>query len=336
MKAVIIERFGTPSEVLHVQDVPMPEPGRGQARVRMLASPINPSDLLTIRGEYGKRPTLPATPGFEGAGVIDKLGPGLLKHLRGLKVGKRVVVLNPGGGNWQEYVIVSVRNVIPVPDDLSDQQAATFFVNPATVLVMIREVLQVPSGVWLLQTAAGSALGRMVIRLGKHDGFRTINVVRRRELADELVQAGGDAAISTSDESIEERVQAITNGQGVLYAIDAVGGATGAAVVRALGQGGRLLVYGTLAMEPMAIDSRVLIAGTKHVEGFWLSIWSRQQRVLTMLRLFKQIARMMRVGVLTSEIGATFPLDDVRQAVAQAEIPGRHGKVLLTISSRGS
>src|SRR5436305_1511607 len=212
MKAIVFDRFGDPAEVLQVRDVPVPEPGRGQVRVRMTASPVNPSDLLVVRGQYGRLPRLPATPGFEGVGVVEAVGGGLLGRLRRLKPGKRVAVLNGTGGNWQEQVVVPVRQVVPVPADLPDEQVATFFVNPASALVMVRHVLRVPPGAWLLQTAAGSALGRMVIRLGRHYGFRTLNVVRRKEQAEELLRAGGDAAVSTNDESLEERVQAITGG----------------------------------------------------------------------------------------------------------------------------
>lgn len=329
MKAIVFDRFGDPAEVLQVRDVPLPEPGRGQVRVRMTAAPINPSDLMTVRGLYGKRPPTPYTPGYEGTGVIDATGSGLLKRLRGLKLGKRVAVISTRGGTWQEYVVVSAREVVPVPDDIPDEQAATFFVNPATALVMTQNVLKVPRGAWLLQTAAGSALGRMVIRLGKHFGFKTINVVRRREQAEELVRAGGDVSICTADESIEKRVEALTGGAGVLYATDAVGGATATAVINSLGAGGRLLIYGTLANEPMSLDSRQIILNQRAVEGFWLSIWARQQRVWTMLRLFRQIIALMRAKVLFSEVGATFPMDQIQAAAAQAEKPGKDGKVLL-------
>src|SRR5205807_1692455 len=113
-----------------------------------------------------------------------------------------------------------------------------------TALIMTQSVLRVPRGAWLLQTAAGSALGRMVIRLGKHFGFRTMNVVRRREQANELRNLGADAVICTSDESIPDRVFALTNGEGVFHAIDAVGGATAVDVARSLGSNGRMLVYG--------------------------------------------------------------------------------------------
>ena len=259
MKAIVFDRFGDPREVLEVREVPRPEPGPGQVRVRMLASPVNPSDLLVVRGQYGRLPKLPATPGFEGAGVIDAAGPGLLRHLRRLVPGRKVAVLHGTGGTWQEYVVLPARSVVPVPPDLPDEQVASFFVNPATALIMTRYELQIPPGAWLLQTAAASTLGRMIVRLAKHDRFRTINVVRRREQGEELLRAGGDAVICTSDEAIEERVKALDGGAGVPYAVDAVGGPTGSAVLKSLAAEGRLLVYGTLSGEPILIDPRVLM-----------------------------------------------------------------------------
>ena len=243
MKALVFDKFGDPSQVLQLQDVPVPEPGPGQVRVRMLASPINPSDLMVIRGQYGRLPHLPATPGFEGVGIVDAAGPGLLAWVRGLKPGRRVAVLNGTGGNWQEYVVLPARQVVPVSNDLPDEQVATFFVNPATALIMTRGVLRVAPGQWLLQTAAASALGRMVIRLGQHFGFRTINVVRRPEQAEELRRAGAEFVIASDVEPVVERVHAWT-GEGVQFALDCVGGAAGQASVESLGRHGRMLVYG--------------------------------------------------------------------------------------------
>jgi NADPH:quinone reductase-like Zn-dependent oxidoreductase len=332
MKAIVFERFGDPAEVLQLREVERPGPGPGEVRVRMLASPINPSDLLVVRGEYGRLPEMPATPGFEGVGVVDAAGPGLLRLLRGLKPGRRVAVLNGKGGNWQEYVVVPARQAVPLARDIPDEQAATFFVNPATAVVMTRHVLRLPGGAWLLQSAAGSALGRMIIRLGKHEGFRTINVVRRREQAEELKRAGADAVIASNEESIEQRVRELTGGEGVRFAIDAVGGATGAAMARALAPGGRMLLYGTLSGEPIPLDPRTLMVGQKRVEGFWLSEWVRDQGMLTMLKLFRRIQRLLRADVLTSEVAAAFPLGEIRTAVQRAGAAGRTGKVLLRIS----
>lgn len=326
MQAIRFHRFGDPQEVLGIEDVPVPAPGPGQVRVRMRASPINPADLLVVRGQYGRLPTLPATPGFEGVGVVEAAGGGLLGRLR---LGRRVAVLNGSGGNWQERVIVAAKHVVPVPDAIPDEQAASFFVNPASALVMTGAILRIPRGAWLLQTAAGSSLGRMVIRLGKVQGFHTVNVVRRRGQAEELLRLGGDAVICTAEESIEERVRNITKGVGVPFALDAVGGATGSAVIRALAPGGRLLVYGTLSGEPLTLDPRVLMTGGRRVEGFWLSNWVKDQGQLTMLRLFRQIRRLLAEGVVASQVAATFPLSAIKEAVRQAETPGREGKILL-------
>jgi NADPH:quinone reductase len=329
MKALVFDRFGDPSKVLQLQDVAVPEPGPGEVRVRMLASPINPSDLLVVRGQYGRLPKLPATPGFEGVGVIDAAGPGLLRLLRGLKPGRRVAVLNGGGGNWQEQVIVAARQVVPVAEDLPDEQVAMFFVNPATALIMTQAVLKIAAGQWLLQTAAGSALGRMVIRLGKHFGFRTINVVRRAEQAEELRRHGAENVVATANESVTDKVKALTAGAGVQYALDAVGGAMGKAAVEAMGAGGRMLVYGTLSDEAIALDPRVLMVGQKSITGFWLSEWVRSQGVLSMLKVFRQVQGLMRQGVLTSEVSSSHPLEDYQRALTQAQSTGKAGKVLL-------
>jgi NADPH:quinone reductase-like Zn-dependent oxidoreductase len=331
MKAAVCESWGDPEQVLQVRDVPPPAaPKAGEVRVRMLASPINPSDLMTVRGTYGRRPPLPCVPGFEGVGVVEE-GSGLLAWR---VKGKRVAVLNSHGGNWQEQVVIPARQAVPVPDDLSDEQAATFFVNPASALVMTRSVLKVPRGEWLLQTAAGSQLGRMVIRLGQLYGFKTLNVVRRREQAEELLRQGGTAAVATDEEPLAERVRQLTDNEGVRYAIDAVGGETGTQVIGTLGRHGRLLLYGTLAGEPITIDPRVLLVGEKRVEGFWLSEWVRDQGAVTMLLLFRKIGKLMRGGTLTTEVGRTFALDEVREAVRHAAQPGRQGKTLLRIGTR--
>lgn len=325
MKAIVCDRWGEPEEVLQVREVPEPTAGRGEVRVRMIASPINPADLLMVRGQYGRQPSLPTTPGFEGVGVVES-GSGLLARR---VMGRRVAVLNSGSGNWKEQVVIPARQAVPVPKELSDEQAATFFVNPASSLVMTRYVLQVPPGAWLLQTAAGSTLGRMIIRLGKHYGFRTLNVVRRREQAEELLRLGGTAVVATNEEPLTERVQALTGGEGVSYALDAVGGDTGSQVAGVLARGGRLVVYGTLAGEPLRVDPRTLMVGQKRIEGFWLSEWVRAQKPWTMLLLFRRIGKLMRSGVLASEMGQSYPLTDICAAVRQAALPGRQGKVLL-------
>jgi NADPH:quinone reductase-like Zn-dependent oxidoreductase len=328
MRAAIFDSFGEPSQVLRVREVKDPVPGPGQVRVRMMLSPINPSDVMVVQGRYGVLPTLPATPGFEGVGIVDEVGPGLLGRF---VKGKRVVVINSEGGNWAELAVIPARQARPVPEDIPDEQAATFFVNPATVLAMARHILAVPKGEWLLQSAAGSTLGRMIIHLGRHDGFKTLNVVRRHEAIDELTSLGGDAVISSSVGAIDEQVRRITGGQGIRFAVDPVGGETGTGVFRSLAPGGRMLLYGTLSAEEIQVDPRLVISGPRAIEGFWLGHWMRQRSIPSILLLFREIAALIRQGVLRSLIGETYPLDQIGIAVEKSLEMGRHGKVLLRL-----
>lgn len=329
MKAVVFEQFGEPAEVLKVQEVPRPEPGPGTVRVRMIASPVNPSDLLFVRGRYTIRPTLPATPGFEGVGVVEKVGPGF-NPLGWLVRGKRVTVINGTGGNWAEYAVIPARQARPFPADLADEQVASAFVNPATVLAMVRHVLAVPKGGWLLQSAAGSELGKMVIRLGRHDGFQTLNVVRRREAIDELKTLGGDRVICSEDGPIDEQVRAIVGEDGVSHALDPVGGRTGTEVFNALGPQARMICYGTLSGEPIAVDPRRMISANRVLQGFWLGHWMRQRSIPASLKLFGQIADLIRQGVLATDVGPSYPLGQVAEAVRASEAVGRQGKIHLT------
>ncbi|MBN9524178.1 zinc-dependent alcohol dehydrogenase family protein, partial [bacterium] len=286
--------------------------------------------LMYIEGRYGLKAAFPATPGFGGVGVVESNGGGVLGWLR---KGKRVAVINDRVGNWAEYTVTKARQVVPVPDDLPDDQAATFFVNPATAVAMTTDVLKVPAGEWLLQTAAGSNLGKMVIRLGKRGGFRTLNVVRRREQVEELKALGADAVVVERDGPIEEQVRAAVPG-GVRYAIDPVGGATGTAAIASLAPGGRILLFGSLSDEPISVHPRRILSGEVSVEGFWLGSWAKQQSIPRMLRLFGQVRELIRDGTLYSPIAATYPLAKVREAVTHAASAAKGGKVLLTIGER--
>ncbi len=332
MKAIVFDRPGNPAEVLQVREVPEPALGFRQVRVRMLAAPMNPSDMLTVHGQYSKQPKLPATPGYEGVGVVEATGGGLLGWLR---KGKRVAVISGDAGTWAENCVVPAKHVVPVPDEVPDEQAAMFFINPVTAIAMVRHVLEVAPGDWLLQSAAGSALGHMVIGLSKLDGgFRTINVVRRREQVEELRAAGGDVCLCEADGPIELQVAKVTDGKGVRYAIDPVGGATGTGVVRSLALGGRAILFGLLSGQSIEVDPRFLITGSKKVEGFWLTDWMPRQGIRTMLSVFADVKRLLKQGVIKTEIAGTYAIDQVTEAARHVMSDARGGKVLLRLGTR--
>lgn len=331
MRALQFTVHGEPRDVLKLQEASVPPVKSGQARVRMLYSPINPSDLLRVKGLYGKSASYPAVPGFEGVGIVEEVNSLIAKTVMGIKSGRKVVVLNQHSGNWQEQVVVPALRLFPVPVGVSDQDAAGYFVNPATALIMTRMELQVPEGAWLLQTAAGSSLGKMVIKLGKRFGFKTINVVRRSETAEVIKKLGADAIINTSQEDLQQRVKDLTKGEGVKYAIDAVGGSTVSQVVNCLGMGGRLLVYGSLDWSTSEFTNRHLISTGASIAGFALQQWSARHSKFQMLNLLKQIGKLMQEHVLTTDVSEVFPLEKYLDAIAAAETPGRQGKILLQL-----
>jgi NADPH:quinone reductase-like Zn-dependent oxidoreductase len=334
MNAVILREFGNPADVLKVERLAVPEPGSGEVRVRMLASPVNPSDLMMTRGTYTK---LPAGVGFEGVGVVEAAGGGILGKLL---VGRRVACLNGSAGCWAERCVLPARQAVPLPGGLPVEQGATFFVNPASAYVMTVRVLKVPAGAWLAVTAGGSELGKMVIRLGRRFGWRTLAIVRRSDAAAELTKLGAAAVIATdeapatSDEGartpLVERIRNVAGG-GLPFAIDCVGGAVGSAVLRSLAPGARMLCFGTLSGEPYSFSPRDLMTPGASLTGFWLGNWMLQQSLLGKIAVIRAISRLIRDGVLTSTIGPTFPLAQVAEAVTAAEQSARQGKVLLRI-----
>ncbi|MFF3468182.1 zinc-dependent alcohol dehydrogenase family protein [Streptomyces sp. NPDC001984] len=328
MRAVRFAEHGEPSKVLEAEDVPLPEPGDGQVRVRILATPVNPSDLLYVRGYYaGVEAQFPAPVGFEGVGIVDAIGPGV----KNLASGQRLSVVNGQGGNWAEYAVVPAGDLFPVPDEIPDEQVASFVINPASAILMVRRVLAVPRGEWLLQSAAGSEIGRMVIRLAKSDGIRTVNVVRRRESVAELERLGADAVIVSTEGPIDEQVRSIVGSEGVKYAIDPVVGETGTQIFKSLHEDGRMLVYGSLTGESIRVgeDPRYILAGRRILEVYWLGYWLPRLTDAERQQLGEDIVALIREGIIETSPGRKYSLDEIGDAVAQAEETGRQGKVFL-------
>ena len=325
MRRLRFAEFGPPAETLMLEEVDMPQPDSSHVRLRMTHRPINPSDLLTIAGQYGRLPRLPATPGLEGVGTIDALGPGM----SGLEIGQRVIPLGAGGGTWSEYILADAARLLPVPETISNQTAAQFVVNPVTAWVMLENVLGIEADEWVLQTAAGSTLGRVVLQLAQLRGFKTVNFVRRREQVAELEALGADAVFCTEEEDIVTRVQAITGGKGVKGAIEAVGGATGDLALQCVRPGGTMLVYGLLSGEPIPLHSGEMLFRGLTVSGFWLSHWFQATPPGEIVEAVTALMGYMAAGDLVPPVEAEYDLADYVAAVTHAETPGRQGKVLL-------
>lgn len=324
-RALQFDQFGPPAEMLNLVDMPRLDPGPGQVRLRLSHRSINPSDLLTVSGQYGRLPSLPAVPGFEAVGRINALGDGVT----GWQIGQRAIPLGAGGA-WQEEILVNAAQLLPVADSVPDRSAAQFVVNPVTAWVMLTDELNLQPGQWLLQTAAGSTLGRVMIQMAQLQGVKTVNLVRRREQVQELLALGADAVICTEDTDVAAQVLALTGGRGVHGGVDAVGGATGALAASCLRAGASLLIYGGLSGQPIPLNGGEMIFKGTTVRGFWLTFWFGARPQTHVQAVLAQLMALMAQGQIVPPVEAEYDLADFRLAVLHAERPGRAGKVLLT------
>ena len=321
MKSILFEQTGKPSDILKTTDLPLPEPGPNEVRVRVIASPINPSDIMFVQNLYGIRPQLPSGAGFEGMGFVDALGEGVQ-----MQTGVRVSFTSVG--TWAEYAIAHQRSLIPVPDAMSDEVAAQLFVNPFTAYAMVQDA-NVPEGGWLMLTAAGSAFGKMVIQLCAMRGIKTIGTVRRNDLNDELKTLGLTEIINTETETMSVRVKEITDGKGVACVLDAVGGHTATEALTCLSKGGTMLIYGLMSLQDPSLNAGLLIFRELTVKGFWLTDWMRRVDSQTRQDVAKNVINLLASGKIQLPVEASYSLDQIVEAVEHADRPGRWGKILV-------
>ncbi|GAB3502802.1 zinc-binding dehydrogenase [Spirosoma knui] len=321
MKSIVFEQAGKPASILQAKEIPTPEPGPNEVRVKVIASPINPSDIMFVQNLYGIRPQFPSGAGFEGVGVVDALGEGVQ-----MRTGMRVSFTSIG--TWSEYAIAHQRSLIPVPDAMSDEVAAQLFVNPFTAYAMVQES-GVQEGGWLLVTAAGSAFGKLVVQLCKMRGINTIGTVRRDDLNDELKALGLTEVINTETENLSARVKQITGGNGVTCVLDAVGGHTATEALKCLSRGGTMLIYGLLSLQDPSINAGLLIFRELTVKGFWLTDWMRRVDSQTRQDVAQNVISLLASGTIQLPVEATYSLDQIAEAVEHADRPGRWGKILV-------
>lgn len=328
MRALRHQVTGKPLEVLKLEDLPDPEPGASEVRVRMTHRPINPSDLHTVLGRYGRETVVPATPGHEGVGIVDAIGDGV----SAVSVGDRVV---PMGviGTWQEMVLVSEDRCFVVPEEVPDAAAAQLFVNPLTALILLEE-LDIAPGEWLVQTAATSQVGRVVIQLARRRGIRTFNLVRRPEAIEELRMVGADevmvADVEADLRAARVKIRNLTNGEGAAGAIDGVSGGGGAVAARCLARDKTMLVYGGMSGHPLTLDASTFIFRRLTVKGFWRTHWYETNPPEEVIARLGKLARAVAKGHLELPVEAEYDLADFKKALEHTRTTGRKGKILLT------
>jgi NADPH:quinone reductase-like Zn-dependent oxidoreductase len=322
MRAIHLTAFGNPAQGLEFVQIQEPAaPGPGQALIGVEFSPIDLSDLLVVSGAYPFRPSLPSVIGNEGVGRILALGPGV----DNVAVGDRV--LTPLYGlSWAERIVVPAEGLFALPTNVDPQQLAMLTINPPTAGLLLSEFVDLAAGDWVVQNAANSGVGRAVIAFAKARGFKTINLVRRTELIDELKALGGDLVIVDAPEGLNLAKDTL-GAAAPRLAIDGVGGPSAATLINLLGRDGTLVAYAALSKAPIAISALALIFKRITVRGFFLS---DREHAAKIAPLAVEAAELLRSGRLHAPVAATYPLSAIKDAVAHVQ---RGGKVLLDVAA---
>jgi len=325
VSAIVIQEFGVPTDVVRLGNSELPALGAKGARVRVLASPINPADLNVLEGKYPIRPELPGVPGVEGVGVVEEIG----AEVKELHVGDHVL-LPHGLGSWREAAVIAEaeETLTVVPPEVPVEQAAMLRINPATALRMLRDFTELAPGDFVIQNAANSAVGQLVIQIAKANGWRTINLVRRPELIDELRALGGNIVLLDNDEA-KAQIATATAGQPVRLALNCVGGDSALRVANALAPGGTHVTFGAMSRQPLRIPNGLLIFKDLRWRGFWISQWYREATHAAEAAMFAELSALAKRGLLHTPVERVYPLSEAVAAVQHAAQSQRAGKILF-------
>ncbi len=325
-------QIGNPADVLTVKEAGSLVLKSGEVRVRVLAAPINPSDLLQIAGQYGVAAVLPARAGSEGVGRVVEV----TAEASYLKEGQLVLIL--GGGTWSDEVVAPESGFLPLPDmgplaPAVIEQLGMSVVNPVTALLMLNSFVELSEGQWIVQSAANSAVGGYVIQLAKQRGIKTVNVVRREGLAEQLYAKGADVVLIDGPDLAEQIAEA-TGGEPVALALDPVGGETYTRLTSSLAYSGTIVAYGMLSGQPATLNTGMAIFKDIRNRSFWLAKWYERATLAEKQAAFGKIIPLIASGVLTADVDSRFAVGDITAAVTRAAQDGRNGKVLIVPTPR--
>ena len=327
INAAVYETHGNPADVLRVESRPWPTPAAGKVIVKMRAAPINPADLNQIEGKYPVRAELPATPGFEGAGIVTDVS----AEVKGLTSGA-VVILPHNIGTWRDAVAVKADELVVVPGGIKPLHAAMLKINPMTAWRLVHDYVDLARGDWLIQNAANSAAGRAVIQIARELGYKTVNVVRRSELIDELRAEGGDVVLVDS-ENLRHEVEDAIGDPPIRLGLNAVGGESALRLANCLAPGSTLVTYGAMSLQPLKIPNGLLIFKDLRFRGIWINKWYDNATPAQRMEAFESLFDMAKRGLLQTKVEKAYPLSEAKTAVAHAARSQRSGKIIFEFAA---
>lgn len=311
MKAIQIQQFGGP-EVLELLDLPDPEPGEGRTLVDVARVGVNFADTHTTRNDYLAAQELPLIPGAEVSGRTAD--------------GRRVAALL-GNGGYAQRVAVPTATLVPLPDEVDDDQAAAILLQGLTALALVERCARIEPGETIVVEAAAGGTGTLAVQLAKRAGAKVIGLASSEEKRALVAELGADVAVDSRAADLGAAIREANGGERVDAVLHMSGGDAFDAEMEVLAPLGRMVVFGIASREQREVSTAALLRGSKTVVGFWLAhLLARPDLVAPMIgELLAAVAR----GELAATIGEVYPLSEAARAHQDLIARRTTGKLLL-------
>ena len=327
-RSVRFSETGGP-EVLKLVEVPVPEPKAGDVRIRVKALGLNRAEVMYRSGAYLLKPNYPAQLGYEAAGEIDAVGPGVAGFKQGDKVSVIPAFSFAEYGLYGELVLAPARATVKHPEHLSWEEAAATWMQYVTVWGAVIDIAKLGKGDTLLIPAASSSVGLAAIQVARRVGAVPVALTRTSAKADVLKEAGAAHVIATEEQDLVSEVMKLTAGKGARVVFDPVGGPTFEKLVRATGKNGFLFLYGALSTEPTVLPLLHTLGNHLTIHGYELFEVTSDDAKLEEVKRF--VVEGLASGALRPRIAKAFALNDIVEAHRYLESNAQVGKVVVTV-----
>lgn len=319
MKAIRVNELGG-ADKLTVEEIEKPTANADEVLIKVAAAGINYADTMMRAGNYLTKPELPFTLGYEAAGTIESLG----ENVKHLKVGQRVLATTSSGG-YAEFATAKANQVIPIPDELGFGESTALLVQGLTALGLLNGT---KSGDSILIHAAAGGVGTLLVQLAKHKGLKVIGTASSEQKLHKVLELGADFAINYSDDDWTDEVLQATDGKGVNWIIEMVGGEIVGKNLKVLAKHGTMWVYGSASNQDFRVSVLSLMAKNHSIHGYWLMNESIENRIA----FTKELLEHIKTGRLKIEV-TEFPLEKAKEAHEAIESRKTTGKVVLTVGN---
>jgi NADPH:quinone reductase-like Zn-dependent oxidoreductase len=327
-RVVRFHQAGGP-EVLRIEELPIPEPGAGEARLRVKAIGLNRAEIMFRNNQYLYTPIFPSKLGYEASGIVEAVGSGVDAGLIGKTMSSIPAFPANAYGVYGEVAIVPATALAAYPPKLSFEEGTSLWMQYITAYGALVHHSKIQKGDFILITAATSSVGIAAIEITKAEGAVSIATTRNTSKKAQLLSAGADHVIATDEEDLVTRVKEITEGKGARVTFDPIGGPGLVGLAQASAPFGTIFVYGALSPEPTPYPLFLALGKSLRFQGYTLFELTTNESLLR--QATKYVYEGVESGALSPKIDKMFPLSSIADAHRYMEKGEQIGKIVVTV-----